>query len=393
MEPPQILSNNDVLLRTMEFLGPRHTCIGIGATCQDLRQLSQCNSLWRVFWETRCLFPEQEERNPSDESCGATVHKAASVFRHAIHEMDLTDKIHASCMKNKSANRPISEEDQSEAEEESTVLYSAYIQKHSMMKLTNLRVEPFAPRQLKNNNEIEQSSNLESPLCSQTWPGQASLVDNPNNMRNRVVTCQKSADGWCDHPTCKQARCGPKGCLRAYRFLLPDYSLSASGGLVRECSERNYDYITFVKCSWCSVSFCNEHVDRYYKQTKDRPTGRSWYNCDECQLSSCPDCVSQVFPSPPDMNGCRVVTAGRPCRRNVCTKCIWYVGKEKQRTTVGIPGGDYAQSGEESEIITVKGAEATAGRDGQEWEEVETACSKCLRHVEFRWKELEQVQD
>ena len=28
-----------------------------------------------------------------------------------------------------------------------------------------------------------------------------------------------------------------------------------------------------------------------------------------------------------------------------------------------------------------------------EWEECETCCSKCLRHVEFRWRELAQVQE
>eukprot|EP00584_Thalassiosira_punctigera_P003712 CAMPEP_0172537828 /NCGR_PEP_ID=MMETSP1067-20121228/9365_1 /TAXON_ID=265564 ORGANISM="Thalassiosira punctigera, Strain Tpunct2005C2" /NCGR_SAMPLE_ID=MMETSP1067 /ASSEMBLY_ACC=CAM_ASM_000444 /LENGTH=98 /DNA_ID=CAMNT_0013323211 /DNA_START=24 /DNA_END=320 /DNA_ORIENTATION=+ len=91
------------------------------------------------------------------------------------------------------------------------------------------------------------------------------------------------------------------------------------------------------------------------------------------------------------MDVCKVVTAGKTCLKKVCTKCIWYVGRKKQNLARNIPGGDYNQSSA-SDITIVKGSETT-GSEGQEWEEVETSCSKCLRHVEFRWKELAHVQD
>ncbi|KAL7532733.1 hypothetical protein ACHAXR_005580 [Thalassiosira sp. AJA248-18] len=416
MDSTEILSNNDVLLRTMEFLGPRHVCIGIGATCQHLHQLSKCNSLWRVFWEARCLSPSDEDSSATaaddNEEVFAAVHKAAIAFQHAVYDMDLTDKIFTSCMVKKRmiANEHNNGEKYSESDgdgdgENTTLLYSAYIQKHTMMKLTNLRVGPFG-HQLKK-NELEQS-NLESPLCTQTWPGQLSLVVDEaieGNMRNNHrVTCLNSAESWCDHPTCNEARCGPTGCMRCYRFLPRDYSLSATGQLARgECTERNYDLVSFVKCSWCSVSFCNQHVDRYYdqKQRGDRPPAArrasSWYKCDECQLSSCPDCVSQIFLSPPDVEGCKVVTAGKVCRRDVCKNCMWYIGKEKKQHDIkeNIPGGDYSQSIESAEIVTMKGVDVLlGGKKVVQWEDgLETSCSKCLRHVEFRLKELAQVQE
>eukprot|EP00581_Thalassiosira_minuscula_P004235 CAMPEP_0183744528 /NCGR_PEP_ID=MMETSP0737-20130205/65775_1 /TAXON_ID=385413 /ORGANISM="Thalassiosira miniscula, Strain CCMP1093" /LENGTH=417 /DNA_ID=CAMNT_0025980169 /DNA_START=29 /DNA_END=1282 /DNA_ORIENTATION=+ len=410
----------------MEFLGPRHACITIGATCQDLRQLSKSNSLWNVFWKARCLFPDVGD-NDDDGDGVASVHKAAYMFRHAIHEMGLDDKLlHASHPQTKSATRQMAkikkEGEQPQSKDESTSLYFAYIQRHTMTKLTNLRLHPF-PRRLKNDDETP-PPDLRPPLCSQTWPGQlSSLVasenlDDDNYHRNRV-TCLNAAEAWCDHPGCDEARCGPQGCLRCYRFLPRDYGMSASGGglwQARECSERSYDVTWFVKCSWCSVSFCNIHVRERYGTTSTT----SWYKCDECQLSSCPDCVSQVFVSPPDVDGCQVVTAGKACRRPVCTKCIWYVGRETQivvgnipagkacrrpvctkciwyvgretQIVVGnIPGGDYACRGD-SEIVTVKGAEVDNWKF-REWEDLEKSCSKCLRHVEFRMKELAQVQD
>ena len=33
---PELLSNDDILHRIMALLGPRHVCIGIGATCHRL---------------------------------------------------------------------------------------------------------------------------------------------------------------------------------------------------------------------------------------------------------------------------------------------------------------------------------------------------------------------
>ena len=397
MDAPTIFTNNDVLIRVMEFLGPRHVCIGIGATSKQLSQLSKCNSLWRLFWRDRCHYnldvDEEESSAESNNNVDADVHKAAMVFRHAIHEMGLADKIYSIC----TSSSTVHTDTESSADE--NVLYMAYIQKHSAMKLTNLRVEPFGRSHQPNTNhqKLEQS-NLSSPLCTQAWPGQLSLVVNDmiGGVRN-TITCLNPAESWCDHPSCTQARCGPQGCLRCYRFLPRDYALSAGGQLAprTECSERSYDYYTFVKCSWCSVSFCNEHVDRYYEKTTQDSSKvvarRSWYKCDECQLQSCPDCVSQIFLSPPDMDGCNVVTAGKPCRKNVCNNCIWYVGKEKQSVIQNIPGGIYPTSGS-CDILTIKG-ENTVREKGLKWQEVETCCSKCVRHVEFRLKELEQVRE
>ena len=141
-----------------------------------------------------------------------------------------------------------------------------------------------------------------------------------------------------------------------------------------------------------------EHLlDRCYqdRRTKDNDHGAGnsplWYKCDECGLSSCLDCVSQVFVSPPDMRGCSVVTAGKACRRNACSNCIWYVGKRKKYVSGNIPG-DTRKPEQSADVITVKGADALKTRRN-EWEEIETCCSKCLRHVEFRLKELAQVQD
>mmetsp|Transcript_11163 Transcript_11163/g.27440 ORF Transcript_11163/g.27440 Transcript_11163/m.27440 type:complete len:394 (+) Transcript_11163:61-1242(+) len=381
---PQIFDNHDVVLRLMELLGPCHVCTGIGATCRDIRQLSKSDSIWRIFWRARCLSKNDGDIYPINRSDDDfEVHKAAFIFRHAIHVMNLTDKVCAAAnMQTKKNEETFSESNDGSA------LYFAYIQTHSMMNMTNLRVEPFGHRL--EYRQLEQF-NLRSPLCTQTWPGQLSLVADENvegntTMRNRVI-CHNSAEAWCDAPTCDLARCGPQGCRRSYRFLPRDYSLSVGGQIMannRECSDRNYDMISFVKCSWCSVSFCNEHVLGH--------DGREmWYTCDECKLSSCPDCVSQVFLSPPDMEGCKVITGGKLCRRSICTKCIWYVGKKKQSSVGNIPGGNDAQNGD-ADIITIKG-DALIHENGLEWEDVETSCSKCLRHVEFRWKELAQVQE
>ena len=93
------------------------------------------------------------------------------------------------------------------------------------------------------------------------------------------------------------------------------------------------------------------------------------------------------------MKGCNVVTAGNTCRRTMCTQCTWYVGKKKQPSiSRNIPGGNYKQDTSEADIVTIKGSELSKEENNKlEWEEVETCCSKCLRHVEFRLKELEQM--
>ena len=108
MDPPQTIFNNqDVLLRLMEFLGPRHVCIGLGQTNYDLHELSQSDMLWRVFWRARCMFPHHGALLKSSGSGGDCsdfdVHKAAYVFRRAIHEMDLADELFTSTPQQTSA--------------------------------------------------------------------------------------------------------------------------------------------------------------------------------------------------------------------------------------------------------------------------------------------------
>ncbi|KAL9186405.1 hypothetical protein ACHAXT_005643 [Thalassiosira profunda] len=374
---------DDVLLRVMEYLGPKHSCIGIGVTCRELHRLSRDDALWRAFWRTRCLFPSSDGSSEvgGDEICNTEeVHGAAWVFRHALREMGLQNNN----MHKKGAAPPQSDaihSHQSEAGE--TSLYAAYVQKHTAMKLTNLRVEPKG--RLLNDEDLGQSY-LRTPLCTQTWPGQLSLVvdeaiGNAGHNRRRV-TCLNPAEVWCDDPSCDRARCGPRGCLRSYRFVPRDYSLSASG-LARECSDRDYElFATFVKCSWCSVSYCNEHAEAIATR---------WISCDECGLNSCPDCFSQVFATPPSNYRCSVETAGKVCRRKLCWGCTWHVGRRKQHFARNIPGGDDYSRGNTSTIVTVKGTEVSDSN--AQWEEVETCCSKCLRHVEFRWRELAHLQE
>lgn len=404
-----ILGNQDVLLKVMEFLGPRHVCIGLGATSRNFQRLSRGDSLWRVFWRDRCRYgptgSDGDDGGGADGAGVGDVHKAALTFRHAIHEMGLADKLlcsSATRTKSGAANTKGKSEELAEAEcDTGLTLYHAYVQKHSSMKLTNLRVEPFGHR-FETDDELERC-NLKSPQCTQTWPGQLSLVavdDLPMRHRqsNSRVTCLNSAEAWCDYPGCTNARCGPEGCLRCYRFLPREFSHSRGAVRVyRECSRRDYDLVSFVtKCSWCSVSYCNEHVGVSGSRNRRRSHSNtaSWYKCDECNLSSCPDCVSQVFLSPPEARGCGVITAGEACSTNICKRCTWYVGKKRQcRRDGNVPGGDYSKIQDEDDgIVTVKG-DGTDSKVRMEFEEVETCCSKCLRHVEFRWKELSQVQE
>lgn len=326
------------------------------------------------------------------------VHKAALVFRHAIQEMGLSSRMgtpsleiatyEPECDEELSiTEEELNEEEHSELPEdddEQSVLYLAFIQNHSMMKLTNLRLAGL------------DNSEMKSPQCTQTWARRLSLAVGNADAGSLRETCLKSAESWCDRPGCEEARCGPRGCLRSYRFLPRDYGISVPGGILgRECSEREYDFVSFVKCSWCSVSFCNAHMHAHYQKIKHhdgQPKRRMWYKCDECQLSSCPDCVGQIFHTPPNMEGCNVESAGKICKRMVCSKCIWYVGKEKRSTESNIPGGDYSQYGQ-SDVVTVNGGDAMDSNKAIQWDEVETSCSKCLRHVEFRWNELARVQE
>jgi len=451
-------NNDDALFRIMEFLGPRHVCLGLGSTCHELRLLSQRDSLWKVFWEARCLFNSEpassgggdtDDENDNTDAIGP--HGAAMVFRHAMHTMKLTCTT-AKPTTTTAAMRKYNEDINVfaiKSDDDTISLYRAYIQQHTAMKQSNLRVEipasttttnfgvahQIPPQQpsLDKHVTIEQAK-LVPRTCTQTWPGQLSLIDahanvedqNNNNPNNRgVVTCRNSAVVWCDHPRCHYARCGEQGCLRSYRFALPvrwyyDHSVLESYGRI-ECSERSYDNLSFVQCSWCRVSFCAEHAysaewvlfttrkgQRNDEDEREDNGGRirnpTWYKCDECNVSSCPDCISQVFlTSLPNMNGCRVVTAGKVCHRTVCPQCIWYVGRKKlsnqSMLTGNVPGGDYSKIAK-SEICTVRGIdlrvsnsskEQTAGN--LEWDEYETCCSKCLRHVDFRWRELAQVRD
>jgi hypothetical protein len=294
-----------------------------------------------------------------------------------------------------------------------------------------------------NSVDFEISTNLIAPRCTQTWPGRLSVRramtgydgmlavedddgDNANHDdydgrggggRRRIggyaITCLNPAEAWCDDPRCDAARCGgSRGCLRRYRFMPSPPAMF--GG----CTSREYELpLSFVRCDWCQVSFCNEHgggggygSNDYYdiRWTQRGVDGdgdygargtRSWYECDECNLSSCPDCVSQVFPSYfPNDDGCRVVTAGKVCRRNVCAACVWVVGRKKQHDgsiamVENVPGGDYGHIRREStsyDVVTTRGVDSYGK---EEWEECETCCSRCLRHVEFRWRELARVQE
>ena len=376
-QPEQIamlFNNHELAIRIMEYLGPRHVCIGIGSTCHHLRQLSKSDSLWKIFWSVRCGGDPTKLNGDTGINM---IHRAAFSFRCATFDMGLLDIFEQSSTKKEqqASIKVVDKEDEDTSKsKDNNTLYLAYIQQHTSMKLANLRAER------RSNVYV-----LKPRLCSQTWPGQLSLV--ADNEQNTSITCLNPAEAWCDYSQCTHARCGPQGCLRCYRFLPRDYALGVAG----LCSERNYDMLSFVKCSWCSVSFCSEHVGTrkgYFEQR-----GKTWYTCDECQLSSCPDCVSQVFHSPTDMNGCGVVTAGKSCRRKICKQCKWYVGKQKaQSIAMNIPGGDYTHPSET--VTTTKGSDTSKqGENEIEWEEVETCCSKCLRHVEFRVKELQQMQE
>jgi hypothetical protein len=241
-----------------------------------------------------------------------------------------------------------------------------------MMKLHNLRVEAIvvgaggSSRRIiaKSDDDIvvvERSTNLIAPTCTQAWPGRPrdhrvmadgngiiAAGDNNSSENNSgrvgayVITCLNPAEAWCDDPKCDVARCGGSwGCLRWCRFSPIPSIISSEFPFGTGRSDREYESpLSFVKCSWCGVSFCNEHrggggSDDYFERRRRHRGGdgggggicgtRSWHECNECNLSSCPDCVSQVFLLyPPDKGGCRVVTAGRAYRRIApCASGSW----------------------------------------------------------------------
>ena len=396
-----IFDNDDVILRLLQFLGPRHTIIGIGATNHNLHRLSTSDSLWRIFWEGRCLLTQQDECDDDSVEDVVKPHGAALVFRRAYRE--IINSV-ASSISSSSSDGDV-------AEHSSMMLYQAYITTHTMMKHSNVRVEAYGRRVAVTKCDIVGRSNLITPPCTQTWPGRLSHGgrehadegggrDGNGLQRSTLITCLNPSKAWCDDPRCDKARCdkarcGMEGCLRYYRFSPADYYL-------RVIDPKT----TFVRCSWCNVSFCNVHgggntngnTDGYYYNRRPRKddqksnSGRSlWYQCDECNLSSCPDCISQVLLTPTDCTeegSCCVVTAGKPCNRKLCSNCVWRVGRKRQPITTGdVPGGEFRQS---SYIVTVRGVEVERPI---EWEDFEKCCSKCLRHVEFRWKELAAMQD
>jgi hypothetical protein len=450
---PAPLANQDTLNRILEFVGPRHTILSIGSINKTLRQLSQHDSLWKFFWLDRCCLT-----NYDDESCSGSgshwkidnldellcqssdshhsnndgggnntravrrVHRAALTFRHAIHSLDLQSKFLVSHYDNYESTDNNNDDDDTL---KSTSLYEGYIQTHTMMK-TNLRCP--ARTKIQDNSSPLQ---LCQQSCTETWPGQLVRVGTDNDGIPRVrmteVTCLNSAEVWCDHPSCKHARCGPNGlCLRKYRF----------------CPSSS-DYLSFVKCDWCSVSFCNEHiVDNNILSPSNNPRRRipsselhsiydklnksnqgGWYKCDECELSSCLQCTSQVFSSTmmyyPPIQICNVMTAGKKCGRRVCSNCVWFVGKEctsssssQQEQESVIPGGKVIS---DYNVVSIKAGgddvnndeKRSSGSGGSSSSnssisnrerihqliEKEMCCSKCLRHVEFRWRELSVVID
>lgn len=465
---PAPLSNCDILNRILEFLGPRHTILSIGSINKSLRQLVQHDSLWRIFWLDRCCLTSNYDESSSSSSryccvgnldgllCQPShdegVHRAALTFRHAIHSLGLQSKFLANHRDDYELTVTNNNDDNFALKSTSAKsLYEGYIQTHTMMKLTNLRAKTL------HDNSSSSPLQLCQQSCTQTWPGQLSLADNNHHNNNNnnnddddevrpntVVTCLNSAEVWCDHPTCKHARCGPNGvCLRAYRFLPSSSSvvvpqsvavsphnnrqrdmrtnvgdLNGPGdinGTWRQQQQHyaptttndwNTNFLSFVKCNWCSVSYCNEHITNNVG---------GWYKCEECELSSCLSCTSQVFPSimlcsNPPIQICNVMTAGKKCGRRICCNCVWFVGKECSSSSSSseqqeeeesvIPGGKVST---DYNVVSIKagggGDDSVSSSSISNRERInkmiekEMCCSKCLRHVEFRWRELSVVID
>lgn len=287
-------------------------------------------------------------------------HKAAKMFRKSFQDISLnTTNSHVQNASSLHLNTP------DDNANNSNLFYAAYIQTHWLLKSTNLR--------LNKNNESEQI------FCTQQWPRSLCTRDAINrfnsdyNHIDHYVTCLNPAEVWCDHPLCKEARCGKQGCLRCYRFLPRDYTLSANGSIVSRQSERSYDIVSFVKCCWCCVSFCDKHMEPYYEgKIRSEP---HWYQCDVCQKSSCPDCVSQVFDSIPDPQGCQVVSGGRVCAKKLCIDCSWYVGTLKNS----------------SEVVAKQGVLTSTDRESMA--SIEECCPTCRLQVEKRMKEMEDMRN
>ena len=175
--PSNIFDNSDVVIRLMEYLGPRHV-LSLGSTCRTLHRLSQSNCLWKIFWMRRCAYTKSINKSEYDRyTADNNSHGAANVFRHAIYEMNLVEKLKLfssmSILQDRnSAQQPYDQDDD-------TTLYLAYVQQHTSMKLTNLRVGPFRQHQLTATKPLgQQAVKLGSPVCTQTWPGQLSLIEN-----------------------------------------------------------------------------------------------------------------------------------------------------------------------------------------------------------------------
>ena len=291
-------------------------------------------------------------------------HKAAKMFRKSFHDINLkTTNSHAQDTSSLRLNT--SDEDDVN---NGNFLYTAYLQTHLLLKSTNLRLDK--------NNDSEQI------FCTQQWPRSLCTRDAINrfnsdyNHIDHYVTCLNPAEVWCDHPLCKEARCGKQGCLRCYRFLPRDYTLSANGSIVGRQSERSYDIVSFAKCSWCCVSFCDKHMKPYSVQSWGRISREPhWYQCDVCQKSSCPDCVSQVFDSIPDPQGCQVISGGRLCGKKLCTDCVWYVGTLKNS----------------SEVVAKQGILTSTERESMT--SIEECCPTCRLRVEKRMNEMEDMRN
>jgi hypothetical protein len=288
--------------------------------------------------------------------------KATRMFRKAFVDMELN-------IPNDSTQDICNLKDDTSANHDNNSFYAAYIQAHWLMKSTNLRLD--------DNNESQQM------FCTQTWPRSLcnrNDIDRFNSdYSSHTVTCLNPAEIWCDYPSCKEARCGKQGCLKCYRFLPREYTFSANGMVVGRQSERSYDMVSFVKCSWCCVSFCNMHLDSYFSISQGVSNEQLWHQCDVCQKSSCRECVSQVFDSPPDANGCQVVTNRRVCGRKVCSDCMWRVGLLHNESgsfkVVSRPGGKV--SSEEKELLS----------------NTEQCCHMCRPLLETRMKEMQAMQN
>jgi hypothetical protein len=313
----------------------------------------------------RCLLTVSSE----DDTKPSTAHVAS-----AKNDLSGEDKFHKAAKMFLRAIDDCSSDKTSVNQDNTKSFFAAYVQAHWLLKSTNLRST--------SNGESNQI------FCTQTWP--RSLCERNANRWNddansNNVMCLNPAEVWCDFPSCNEARCGRQGCLRCYRFLPRDYSLSASGKIVgRQCRDRSYDMVTFVKCSWCSVSFCNKHLGFYCDEHDDD----CWYQCDVCQSSSCTDCVSQVFVRPPSAAGCSVVTRGRVCGRKLCKDCSWYVGKSRNNDR----SNSASTSSTSSKVISQQGKMMNLG-EKERLECVEECCPQCQPQVESRMKEMELMQN